>query len=141
MSQMPGAEQDQGRYAAPFTPPSPQVHLAVLDSFAETGRAPSRAELECIAPRPGADPAAMAELAGRNVLAFDGGGQIRAAYPFSPSPTPIQATWPGVAGSARRPVAAAGPCSVLRRAAPGRGPGRGQSPGPGAGPGSRWPSC
>jgi hypothetical protein len=140
MSQMPGAEQDQGRYAAPLTLPARQVHLAVLESFAGTGRAPSRAELERVARGQGTNPGAvLAELAGRNVLAFDGGGQVRAAYPFSPSPTPIQATWPGVAGSARGP-AARGCCWSLLGTAAGRRWPR-PEPWPGAGLGSRWPSC
>ena len=36
-----------------------------------------------------------AELAGRDVIAFDADGEIRAAYPFSPTPTPIQVSWEG----------------------------------------------
>src|ERR671935_2908139 len=70
MSQVPGAEQDQGRYAAPLTLLARQVHLAVLESFAGTGRPPPRAELERVARGQGADPGAvLAELAGRDVLA------------------------------------------------------------------------
>jgi hypothetical protein len=72
------------------------VHLAVLAAFAEAGRAPLRAELERVARSRGADPGAvLAELAGQDMLAFDGGGEIRAAYPFSPSPTPIEVAWEG----------------------------------------------
>jgi hypothetical protein len=91
-----GAEPDGGRSAVALTPPARHVHLAVLAAFAETGRAPLRAELERIAGGQGADPGAvLAELTGRDMLAFDGSGEIRAAYPFSPSPTPIQVAWEG----------------------------------------------
>lgn len=96
MSQLPGPELNQGRCAVVFTPPARYVHLAVLGAFAESGRAPLRAELDRIARGQGADPGAvMAELAGRDMLAFDRSGEIRAAYPFSPTPTPIQVTWQG----------------------------------------------
>jgi hypothetical protein len=37
----------------------------------------------------------LAELAGADVLAFTADGQIRAAYPFSPAPTPIRVSWAG----------------------------------------------
>jgi hypothetical protein len=95
-NQLPGPELNQGRCAVVLTPPARHVHLTVLGAFAETGRAPLRAELERIASGQGVDPGAvLAELAGRDVLAFDGSGEIRAAYPFSPSPTPIQVTWEG----------------------------------------------
>src|SRR5690242_903306 len=44
----------------------------------------------------GADPAAaLAELAARDVIAFGADGEIRADYPFSPVPTPIQVRWAG----------------------------------------------
>jgi Alkylmercury lyase len=96
VSQMRGAGLNQGRCAVVLTPPARHVHLAVLGAFAETGRAPLRAELERIARGQSADPGAvLAELAGRDMLAFDGNGEIRAAYPFSPSPTPVQVTWEG----------------------------------------------
>jgi len=59
----------------------------VLAAFAQTGRAPMRGDLERIARAGGADPAAaLAELAERDVIVFDQAGEIRAAYPFSPSP-------------------------------------------------------
>jgi hypothetical protein len=96
MSQLPGPELNEGRCAVALTPPARHVHLAVLGAFAETGRAPLRAELERSARSQRAGPGAvLAELAGRDVLAFDRSGEIRAAYPFSPSPTPIQVTWEG----------------------------------------------
>jgi Alkylmercury lyase len=94
MSQMPGPDPDNARCAMALTPPARQLHLTVLGGFAETGRAPQRAKLERIARSHGADPAAvLAELGARDALAFDHSGEIRAAYPFSPSPTLIQVTW------------------------------------------------
>ena len=78
---------------AALTPPARQVHLAVLAAFAETSRPPARGELERTARAGGADPAAV--LAERDVIAFDAGGEIRAACPFSPTPTPIRVSWEG----------------------------------------------
>ena len=87
---------NKGCCAAALTRPARQVHLAVLAAFAQAGRAPARAELERTARAGGADPAAvLAELAARDVIAFGDAGEIRAAYPFSPSPTPIQVSWEG----------------------------------------------
>lgn len=84
------------RSAAALTPPARQAHLAVLASFVRTGQAPSRAVLEGVAGATGARPdAVLAELAERDVVAFDPDGEIRAAYPFSPRPTPIRVTWQG----------------------------------------------
>ena len=76
--------------------PARQVHRAVLATFARTGRPPARGELERLAGVHGADPdAVLAELAESDALAFAADGQIRAAYPFSPVPTPIQVSWAG----------------------------------------------
>jgi hypothetical protein len=73
-----------------------QVHRAVLAAFARTGQPPGRGELERLARSHGAHPdAVLAELAGTDVLAFAADGEIRAAYPFSPTATPIQVSWPG----------------------------------------------
>ncbi|HWG63827.1 MAG TPA: organomercurial lyase [Streptosporangiaceae bacterium] len=80
--------------AAALTPPARRVHLEVLKAAATTGRAPVRTELERIARDQGSEPdAVLAELGDRDVIAFDACGEIRAAYPFSPSPTSIQVTW------------------------------------------------
>ena len=96
MTQKAGPDLDKGGCAAALTRPARQVHLAVLAAFAQTGKAPGRGELERIARASGADPAAvLAELAERDVIAFGQAGEIRAAYPFSPSPTPIQVSWEG----------------------------------------------
>jgi hypothetical protein len=94
MTQPAGPGLNKGYCAAALTRPARQVHLAVLTAFAQTGQAPGREELERIARADGADPAAvLAELAERDVLAFGQAGEIRAAYPFSPSPTPIRMSW------------------------------------------------
>ena len=96
MTQMAGPDLNKGCCAAALTRPARQAHLAVLAAFTLTGRAPGRSDLERIARAAGADPAAvLAELAERDVLAFGQAGEIRAAYPFSPSPTPIRVTWRG----------------------------------------------
>lgn len=96
MTQSTGPDLNKCCSVALLTRPARQVHLAVLAAFARTGRAPARGELERLARGQGADPAAVrAELAGRDVIAFGADGQIRAAYPFSPAPTPIQVTWDG----------------------------------------------
>ena len=96
MTQPAGPDLNKGCCAAALTRPARQVHLAVLAAFAQTGRTPMRGELERIARAGGADPAAvLAELAGRDVIAFGHAGEIRAAYPFSPSPTPIRVSWEG----------------------------------------------
>ena len=79
-----------------LTDPSRQLHQAVLSAFARSGRPPARSELEHLARSLGASPdAVLAELAGADVLAFAPGGEIRAAYPFSPARTPIRVSWAG----------------------------------------------
>jgi hypothetical protein len=96
MNQTAGPDLDKGCCAAALTRPARRVHLAVLAAFAQTGEAPGRGELERIARDDGANPAAvLAELAQRDVIAFSQAGEIRAAYPFSPSPTPIRVSWEG----------------------------------------------
>jgi Alkylmercury lyase len=96
MTQTAGPGLNEGSCAAALTPHAREVHLAVLAAFAETGRPLARSELQRIARADGADPAAvLAELAERDVIAFDADGEIRAAYPFSPTPTPIQVSWEG----------------------------------------------
>jgi hypothetical protein len=96
VTQTPGPDLNKGGCATALTRPARQVHLAVLGAFARTGQAPGRSELERIARAGGADPAAvLAELAERDVIAFGHAGEIRAAYPFSPSPTPIRVNWEG----------------------------------------------
>jgi hypothetical protein len=96
MTQTTGPELNQGCGVAALTPSARQVHQLVLAAFAQTGRPPARGELERSVPAGGADPAALlAELAERDVIAFDADGEIRAAYPFSPAPTSIQVSWEG----------------------------------------------
>ena len=87
---------DKGCSARALTRPARRVHLTAMRAFAGTGRAPARGELEDAARAQGADPAAvLAELAARDVIVFGADGEIRAAYPFSPVPTPIQVRWAG----------------------------------------------
>ena len=73
-----------------------QLHRAVLTAFIATGQPPTLAELERIARDHASDPsAALAELAAADIIAVDDGGEIRAAYPFSPVATPIRVSWDG----------------------------------------------
>jgi hypothetical protein len=96
MTQTTGPDLNKCGSAAALTQPARQVHHAMLTTFAETGRAPMRRDLERIAADHGAHPASvLAELAGRDLIAFGADGEIRAAYPFSPTPTRIQVTWAG----------------------------------------------
>jgi hypothetical protein len=96
MTQPAGPDRNRGCCAAALTQPARQVHLAVLAAFAQTGRAPMRGDLERIVRAGGADlAAALAELAERDVIVFDQAGEIRAAYPFSPSSTLIRVSWEG----------------------------------------------
>ena len=96
MTQAAGPDLNKGCSAAALSPRARQVHRAVLAALAETGRAPGRDVLERLAADRGADQAAvLAELADRDVIVFDARGEIRAAYPFSPVPTPIQVRWAG----------------------------------------------
>ncbi|MPZ96946.1 MAG: hypothetical protein GEU96_19060 [Propionibacteriales bacterium] len=83
--------------AARLLPPAARrLHLDVLTAFVGTGRPLTRQQLEVAAGRGGAEPAAvLAELSQRDVLAYDDDGEIRAAYPFSPSPTTIRVAWAG----------------------------------------------
>ncbi len=93
---MPELELNKSGAAAVLTPWARRLHLAILETFATTGVPPSRAGIERTARGQGADPGALiAELADRDVVAFDAIGEIRAAYPFSPVPTAHRVTWDG----------------------------------------------
>ncbi len=95
MTRKTGPEPGKCR-AGGLSGPARQVHQAVLAAFARTGQPPARGELERLARRPGAGPdAVLAELAEADVMAFTAGGEIRAAYPFSPVRTPIRVSWAG----------------------------------------------
>ncbi|MGH3947916.1 MAG: organomercurial lyase [Pseudonocardiaceae bacterium] len=92
----PDLELDKAGATAALTPPARRIHRYLLTRFADTGQAPSRADLERFARKHHADPhAALAELAERDVAAFDDNRELRAAYPFSPRPTAITVTWAG----------------------------------------------
>src|SRR5262245_38512052 len=95
-AELDGAELDKGCCAAALSRPARQLHLAVLAAFVETGGPPARGELERMAREHSHDPAVvLAELAERDLIAFGQGGEVRAAYPFSPSPTLIKVSWEG----------------------------------------------
>lgn len=94
MTELPDLQLNKNSAAAALTPPARQLHAGILNRFVQTGRPPARADLLRLARQLGADPAAaLAELADRDVVAFNAHGEIRAAYPFSPTPTAIQVTW------------------------------------------------
>ncbi|MGH8828790.1 MAG: organomercurial lyase, partial [Jiangellaceae bacterium] len=85
---------DKGEATATLTPVARLLHLRTLTSFAETGRAPRRDDIVRMANAHGVDAEeVLSELAGSDVIAFDGRGEVRAAYPFSPTPTAIRVTW------------------------------------------------
>lgn len=72
------------------------MHQAVLAAFTATGRPPPAAEIDRLIRQGGADPDRVrAELTRADLLAFTPGGEVRAAYPFSPAPTPIRVRWEG----------------------------------------------
>jgi hypothetical protein len=82
--------------AVQLTGAARRVHRAVLAVFAATGQPPSAAEIEHLIRAGDGDPSQVrAELTGADLLAFTADGQIRAAYPFSPAPTPIRVSWDG----------------------------------------------
>jgi hypothetical protein len=82
--------------ARQLSPAARQVHQAVLAAFTATGRPPPAAELDRIIRSGDGDPVRVrAELTGADLLAFTPGGEIRAAYPFSPAPTAIRVRWDG----------------------------------------------
>ena len=82
--------------AGHLTGPARQVHQAALAELARTGRPPARSELQRLARSLGASPdTVLAELAGADAIVFNNHGEMRAAYPFSPVPTPIRVSWPG----------------------------------------------
>jgi hypothetical protein len=100
MTELPDLEPNKAHATAALTPPARQLHQWVLTAFAETGQAPLRADLERTACDRGIDPGpALTELTRRDVLAVDEQGEIRAAYPFSPTPTRHRVTWDGGAGA------------------------------------------
>ncbi|MBM7785619.1 alkylmercury lyase family protein [Tenggerimyces flavus] len=65
--------------AAVLSPPARQAHQAILRWFVDHGSAPSLAEL--------ASPTVVDELTARDLIALSASGELRAAYPFSPTPT------------------------------------------------------
>jgi alkylmercury lyase-like protein len=85
--------------AARLSGPARQAHCAVLAAFTITGQPPPAAEIDRLIRAAGGDPHQVrAELAEADLLAFTAHGEIRAAYPFSPAPTPIRVAWDGGPG-------------------------------------------
>jgi len=99
MTEIPDLQLNKHQAATALTPPSRQLHRRILTAFADTGHAPSRNVIEQMALDHGVDPGpALSELTDADVLAVDDHGEIRAAYPFSPTPTRHRVTWDGSAG-------------------------------------------
>lgn len=87
---------DKASATVALSPDARRLQVFVLSRFADTGRPPSRADLVRLAREHGADPqAVLAELAESDVVLFDTAGEVRAAYPFSPTPTAIRVSWDG----------------------------------------------
>lgn len=94
--------------AGALSPAARAAHRWILRTFAETGRAPARADLD----RTVRDH--VSELVELDVLAVDEHGEIRAAYPFSPIPTRHRVTWDdGPAGYALCAIDALGMSAML----------------------------
>jgi hypothetical protein len=70
-----------------LSPAARVVHKAILHAFASTGRAPDAATLADAVPAGHDLGVLLRELHDRDVLRLDEGGGIRAAYPFSATPT------------------------------------------------------
>lgn len=84
------------RDTIPLTPQARRVHQRILAGFAETGHALQRCDLAHFARGHGIELGPVfTELSELDMIVFDDRGEIRAAYPFSPSPTPIQVSWAG----------------------------------------------
>ncbi|MBK3623271.1 alkylmercury lyase [Streptomyces sp. MBT49] len=85
---MDAAGRDGRGRLAPVTGGLRAVQQAILRSFATTGHGPEPADLEQVACTFGRDSrAVLTELAGEDFLTLDDQGRIRAAYPFSATPT------------------------------------------------------
>lgn len=96
MTMQDGPKLSKSRDAARLSAAGRRVHRAILEAFIAAGLPPEPAELDRIGAQAGASPAAMREeLSGLDVVAFDEAGRVRAAYPFSPTPTGIRMSWPG----------------------------------------------
>jgi hypothetical protein len=72
--------------ALPFDPVEKAVHQAVVRAFADTGRPPTRGDLEPVGAGRGIDEV-LAALHERDAIRLGRDGQIAVAYPFSAVPT------------------------------------------------------
>jgi hypothetical protein len=77
--------------ASQLSPAARQVHQAVLAAFITAGQPPPAAELERLIRSGAGEP----DRVRADLLAFTPRREIRAAYPFSPAPTPIRVRWDG----------------------------------------------
>jgi Alkylmercury lyase len=79
--------------AARLSRPARLVHQAIIRTFARTGQAPARADLDQAAVAAGVElAAALAELTRADLVVTDPSGHLLAAYPFSATPTPHRLT-------------------------------------------------
>jgi hypothetical protein len=107
---------DRPQRAAALPPETRAVHRQVLRHFATTGTAPSDADLAEVAAGAGLDPrAVLRRLAEDDLVAVDEAGQLVAAYPFSPTPTPHLVDAAGVRMYAMCAVDALGIPAMLGR--------------------------
>jgi hypothetical protein len=95
MTQAAGPDLDKGGSAAALTPQARQCTVRCWPPSLRPARRTRRDVLERLALAAAPTRQVLAELADRDVIAFDARGEIRAAYPFSPVPTPIQVRWAG----------------------------------------------
>jgi hypothetical protein len=79
--------------AGRLSSPARRVHQAVLAAFITAGQPPPAADLDRLISPGGDADQVRAELTEADLLAFTTDGEIRAAYPFSPAPTPIRVSW------------------------------------------------
>jgi Alkylmercury lyase len=100
VSQSADAVPVAARAAGRLSYPARALHQYVLAAFTSTGKPPASLEisreLRTLANLHRAEPdQVLAELSAADLLAFAADGQIRAAYPFSPTPTAIQVNCEG----------------------------------------------
>jgi hypothetical protein len=107
---------DRPQRAEGLPPGLRSVHRQVLRHFATTGTAPTHADLAEVAAGTGLDSwAVLRRLAEDDLVAVDEAGQLVAAYPFSPTPTPHVVEVAGVRVYAMCAVDALGIPAMLGR--------------------------
>lgn len=74
--------------SAALSPGTRRLHRLVLGHVVATGQVPTHADITTMAAERGVDVVpALRELCEADLLVFGSAGEIRAAYPFSPTPT------------------------------------------------------